>query len=139
MSPRILVVDDDPAICVFIEALLSRKGYACERVGDGDTAVRALRSGTYDAVVLDLMLPGTWGFDIIRFLNAEQPAVARRVVVITAASSATLAHFDVSSVHALIRKPFDIDELVDAVEECVGAREDGPPPAVSERRVAVRR
>jgi DNA-binding response OmpR family regulator len=118
---RVLVVDDDESVCTLLRALLQRANFECEVVCNGDEAVRRLRAASYDAVLLDLMLPGTWGFDIIRFLQAERPSMTRRVIVITAASNATLRDFDTSSIFALLRKPFDIDMLVDAVRECTAA------------------
>ena len=117
-EPRVLVVDDDPAVSTLIHALLRRRGYSCDLVADGDDAIRRLRTSDYSAVLLDLMLPGAFGFDVIRFLRAERPATAERVVVMTAACPATLRDFDTSSVHALLHKPFDIDELVANVDEC---------------------
>jgi DNA-binding response OmpR family regulator len=117
-APRVLVIEDDPAVRTLIHALLGRRGYTCDFLADGEEAIRRLRTHDYAAVLLDLMLPGAFGFDVIRFLRAERPAVAARVVVITAACEATLRDFDASSVHALLRKPFDIDELVATVDAC---------------------
>ena len=115
---RVLVVDDDPATSTLLHALLRRRGYVCELVGDGRKAIERLRVNDYSAVLLDLMLPGAFGFDVIRFLRAERPAIADRVVVVTAACPATLRDFDHSSVCALLHKPFDIDELVQKVDTC---------------------
>jgi two-component system response regulator VanR len=125
MGLRVLVVDDDESVCTLLRTLLERANFECEVVSNGDEAVRRLRATTYDAVLLDLMLPGTWGFDIIRFLQAERPSMTRRVIVITAASNATLRDFDASSIYALLRKPFDITMLVDAVRECTAAAAPG--------------
>jgi DNA-binding response OmpR family regulator len=116
--PRVLVVDDDPAVSTLMQVLLRRRGYVCDCIGDGEEAIRRLRTGGYSAVLLDLMLPGAFGFDVIRFLRAERPAMAARVVVVTAACKATLRDFDASTVHAVLRKPFDIDELVAKVDAC---------------------
>jgi DNA-binding response OmpR family regulator len=120
MSPakKVLVVEDDASIRMFLETLLQRNGYACELSADGDDAVRRLRRSTYDAILLDLMLPGQFGFDIIRFLNAERPAMSPRVIVLTAASHATLRDFDASQVHTVMRKPFDVHALLDHVSTC---------------------
>lgn len=118
---RILVVDDDPGVCALISALLRRSGLSSEIVTHGDEAVRRLRISCYDAVLLDLMLPGTWGFDIIRFLKAERPVMLPRVIVMTAASNTTLRDFDSSGIHALLRKPFDIDVLMSQVNTCVAS------------------
>lgn len=115
---RILVVEDDAAIRSLLETLLAHSGYACELSPDGHDAVRRLRSSDYDAILLDLMLPGQFGFDIIRFLNAERPKLSPRVIVLTAASQATLRDFDASQVHAVMRKPFELDQLLARVREC---------------------
>jgi DNA-binding response OmpR family regulator len=118
-TTRVLVVEDDPAICALLEALLRRRGYEFDLVSDGNDAIRRLRCASYSAVLLDLMLPGTFGFDVIRFLRAERPSMTSRVVIITAASTATLENFDGSIVRAVLRKPFDIQELLDHVAACV--------------------
>ena len=118
-NARVLVVEDDPAICTLLEALMRRCGYECDVLSDGNEAIRILRRVHYSAVLLDLMLPGTFGFDVIRFLAAERPAMTSRVVVITAASASTLRDFDRSAVRAVIRKPFDIAELLQHVTECI--------------------
>ncbi len=114
----VLVVEDDPAICTLLEALMRRRGYDCHVVSDGNEAIRRLRRGTYSAILLDLMLPGAFGFEVIRFLKAERPVMTSRVVVMTAASSATLRDFDPSMVRAVLRKPFDIAELLEHVTAC---------------------
>jgi DNA-binding response OmpR family regulator len=115
----VLVVEDDPAICVLIEALLRRRKYDCEIVHDGNDAIRRLHNNTYSAILLDLMLPGAFGFDVIRYIRAERPWMADRVVVTTAACAATLRDFDRSSVRALLHKPFDIAELTRQVDACM--------------------
>jgi DNA-binding response OmpR family regulator len=116
----VLVVEDDPAISTLIEALLRRRGYDCEVIRDGNHAIGRLRSHSYSAVLLDLMLPGTFGFDVIRYIRAERPSMAARIVVMTAACPATLRDFDASTVRAVLHKPFDIQELVHHVDACAG-------------------
>jgi len=120
MSPekKILVVEDDAGIRALLAALLSHSGYACDFSPDGNDAVDRLRNADYDAILLDLMLPGQFGSDIIRFLNAERPAMSPRVIVLTAASQATLRDFDETQVHTVMRKPFDIDQLLANVRAC---------------------
>jgi DNA-binding response OmpR family regulator len=115
---KVLIVEDDEAIRALLATILSRDGYSAEVCGDGDEAVRRLRTNGYDAILLDLMLPGQFGFDVIRFLNAERPALAPRVIVLTAASQATLRDFDSSKIHAVMRKPFDVNALLANVREC---------------------
>lgn len=128
----VLVVDDDPVVRTLILALLERKGHAAEGAIDGEDAIARLRRHPYDALVLDLMLPGRNGFDVLQFLRAERPATLQRTIVVTAASETTLRHFDETSVHALIRKPFDIDDLTHAVDDCCAIRTETPVPSDGE-------
>jgi len=115
-NPRVLVVEDDPAIGTLVETVLARRGFECETITDGNAAIHRLRTCSYDAVLLDLMLPGAFGFDVLRFLDAERPGMSKRVIVMTAASAATLRDFDASRIGGLLRKPFDIQSLIDHVE-----------------------
>jgi CheY-like chemotaxis protein len=116
----VLVIDDDAGVRGLLHALLRHRGLQHESAADGRTAIDKLRRGTYAAVLLDLMLPGENGFEVLRFLRAERPTQLPRVVVMTACSKATLRHFDASGLHGVIRKPFDIAEMMDAVDACVG-------------------
>jgi DNA-binding response OmpR family regulator len=118
---RVLIVEDDDGIRALLGTILSHHGYEPESCMDGNEAVRRLRKESYDAVLLDLMLPGQFGFDVIRFLNAERPAMCPRVIVLTAASQATLRDFDASQVHAVMRKPFDVNALLSSVRECAAS------------------
>ena len=61
MTPRVLVVDDDPSVGVVLTALLTQEGFAAEHVSSGGAAVTALRAAAYDAVLTDLRMPGTDG------------------------------------------------------------------------------
>lgn len=66
--------------------VLKRNGVSTEVVGDGETALERLRNLEYDAILLDLMLPRTNGFEVIRHLECLKPHVLNRVIVVTAAS-----------------------------------------------------
>jgi len=65
------------------------------------------------------MLPRLNGFEILRFLKAERRAMLERVIVVTAVAEVTLRDFDDQKfVWALLRKPFDLDGLIETVTEC---------------------
>lgn len=68
---RILVVEDDAKIASFIEKGLRQAGYAVDRAADGETGLRLARSAPYDAMVLDLMLPGLDGLALLAQLRRE--------------------------------------------------------------------
>jgi DNA-binding response OmpR family regulator len=112
----VLIIDDDPCVRGLLGALMARNGLTHETACDGAEAIAMLRRRDYGAVVLDLMLPERNGFEVLRFLKAERPHMLKRVVVITAATDSTLRDFeDRRHVAAMLRKPFDIVELGDAV------------------------
>lgn len=70
-GPRILVVDDDPAICALVKRCLAIGGFQVESVQDGAALRRALRQHPVDLVVLDLNLRGEDGLDCLRDLRAS--------------------------------------------------------------------
>lgn len=111
-------MDDDSGVRTLIAALLHRGGFAYDLVASGDEAMCRLRRSCYDAILLDLMLPERNGFEVLRFLRAEKPHAVPKVIVLTAASNTTLRDFDASGICGLVRKPFDIDELMTMVALC---------------------
>ena len=72
MSPRILVVDDDAGIRDVVTYALGREGFEIGGASDGAAALDAARKGSYDLLILDLMLPALSGIEVCRQLRAEQ-------------------------------------------------------------------
>lgn len=68
---RILVVDDEDSILQFVSYNLKKEGYEVECVHDGDEALAAFESQPFDLVILDIMLPGTDGYEVCRRLRAR--------------------------------------------------------------------
>lgn len=66
---RILLVDDDHELCEMLADYLTPEGFETVAVGDGETGLERIRSETFDLVVLDVMLPGLTGFDVLRRLR----------------------------------------------------------------------
>lgn len=115
---RVLVVDDDAAIRQMFITLLRRNGYDVDAAHDGNEGLSRIRHGDYCAVILDLMMPITSGFELLEILEHEQPQTMRRIIVTTGVSRNDLGKLDSTKVFALIRKPFDIHELLRKVGEC---------------------
>jgi DNA-binding response OmpR family regulator len=120
MSLPILIVEDDQPLRSLLTALLAQNCYAFESVGDGRIAIDFMRRKNYGAILLDLMLPETNGFEVIDYIRAEKPELMESVIVITAASKHTLHGFDDSTVGALVRKPFDIHKLIATLDSVTG-------------------
>ncbi len=72
--PRVLVVDDEPGIVSAIKAYLEQEGYAVSVAADGDAAVLAARAFKPELVILDVMLPGKDGFQVLQALRRESEA-----------------------------------------------------------------
>jgi DNA-binding response OmpR family regulator len=68
---RVLVVEDEPRLARALQRGLTAEGYAVDLAADGLTGLEAARHEGYDAVVLDIMLPGLSGYRIVRALRAE--------------------------------------------------------------------
>jgi DNA-binding response OmpR family regulator len=107
---RILVVEDDLKVAGFIHDGLVREGYAVDVLHEGSQAGEQAQACDYDAVVLDLMLPGRSGFQVLRDIRARKAALP--VVILTAKDSLDdrVAGLDAGADDYMV-KPFALAEL----------------------------
>lgn len=70
MSPTVLIIDDDRELCSLLTEFLSLEGFATSAIHDGAEAVRHCHEQQYDAIVLDVMLPGLQGLEVLRQLRS---------------------------------------------------------------------
>ena len=110
---RVLVVDDDEAIRKLIAAILRRRGIAVDNVANGEEALKKLVEQNYDLMLLDLMMPRVDGYTVIERVREQKIPI--EIVVVTAAGASQVNAIDRSMVRAVISKPFDVNQLVDAV------------------------
>ncbi|MGK0500099.1 MAG: DNA-binding response OmpR family regulator [Oceanicoccus sp.] len=77
MSPHILIADDDIELCTLLTDFLQLEGFTISSVHNGDEAVQEFQSKKYDLMVLDIMLPGKQGLDVLRAVrnNSDLPIV----------------------------------------------------------------
>src|SRR5947209_10178505 len=68
---KILLADDDEELCQLLRDFLGREGFAVDVAYDGDAAYRQAVEGDYDALILDVMLPGRSGLDLLRELRRD--------------------------------------------------------------------
>ncbi|MGA7617741.1 MAG: response regulator [Thermoanaerobaculia bacterium] len=113
----VLVVDDDDAIRDLLGIALKRYGLDAALVANGEQAILSLREKSYDAVLLDLMMPVASGDDVLRFLEKERPG-ERSVIVISAVSPKRLEELRSESIYAVVSKPFDLEDLSKLVATC---------------------
>jgi two-component system, OmpR family, phosphate regulon response regulator PhoB len=84
MSHRILVVDDEPDITALVAYHLARAGYRVSTAANGQDAIKAAREERPDIVVLDLMLPGVSGYEVLRELRQRRDTADVGVILLTA-------------------------------------------------------
>lgn len=110
MAPKILVVDDDPAINEMLTIVLEAEGFQTSSVTDGAEAVQTFRSFSPDLILLDLMLPGMNGIDICREIRKKS---AVPIVMLTAKTDTVDVVLGLESgADDYITKPFKPKELV---------------------------
>ncbi|HEX6100808.1 MAG TPA: response regulator [Thermoanaerobaculia bacterium] len=114
----VLVVDDDETIRNLVVRVLRREQYETAEAGDGAEALERLRERPFAAMVLDLMMPVMTGIEVIRYLETHDDAGAPCVIVVSAAAHRELQQVRSDSVHAVLRKPFELPALIAAVREC---------------------
>jgi two-component system response regulator ResD len=131
---EVLIVEDEPTIADIVRRYLERAGYSARTVGDGLEAVAAVSSRRPDLVVLDIMLPGIDGLEVMRRLRAGEGRPIG-VILLTAKGD---EHARITGLRLgaddYVAKPFSPAELVarvDAVLRRVQPRHDGEPPLVS--------
>lgn len=110
---RILIVDDEKPICDLIDMNLSAAGYDCRSVQDGIAAIDLIEKEDFDLILLDIMLPGADGFDIMEYIKPLKIPV----IFITARSDVRdkVRGLKLGAEDYLV-KPFDVLELVARVE-----------------------
>jgi DNA-binding response OmpR family regulator len=128
MSKRILVVDDRENLLALLRMLLEDEQYQVSVLQEGQGAVERIRENPPDLVILDLKLADASGMDILASLRAQSSTADIPVIVYTAAV------IEAESVNNLIsgnparytnvsvlQKPFDLDTLLERVQEVLGA------------------
>ena len=110
---KILIVEDEKAISDFVRAGLESEGYICEQVFDGLSACDRIDENDYDLILLDVMLPGADGFEIMEYIRPKEIPV----IFITAKSAVSdrVKGLKLGADDYLV-KPFDLTELLTRVE-----------------------
>jgi CheY-like chemotaxis protein len=117
-SIPILVVDDDSAILELIAQVLIDEGYNVITAGDGRAAVALARMRHPQLILLDLMMPEMNGWQVIAALKSFNPTRTIPVILLSARRDLAETAADLGAT-AYLEKPFDLDELVQHVQEYV--------------------
>jgi two-component system OmpR family response regulator len=107
---RILIVDDDRAICDYMQTLLERDGYSVKAMSDPTGVTPELKKNDYHLVILDLMMPKRDGIEVLRGIRKQDKDIA--VVIFTGYPNldTAVASMKLDAVD-YIKKPFNVDEF----------------------------
>jgi DNA-binding response OmpR family regulator len=124
-KPRVLIAEDDPDTLVILRVNLQAAGMEAILSGDGHTALARIEADRPDAVLLDVLLPGIDGWQVLEALHAKGDPVP--VVMCSAKDNIhdLQRARDLGAVAYLV-KPFDIDRLVEVMTEVVGLPDAEP-------------
>jgi CheY-like chemotaxis protein len=134
---RILVIDDDLAIRVLLQAVLKRMKFEVELAEDGQAGLDKLkRDPSYDLILLDLMMPRVNGYEFIERIGREYPDERPHIIVFTAAGKRGVEKIPADAVCNSILKPFDLEKFIEMIGEClrgphIGRAGQGVPPPLA--------
>jgi DNA-binding response OmpR family regulator len=118
---RVLLIEDEPNITEALSFLLTRDGWTVHAHSDGSTAAARVRAGAPVVVVLDAMLPGRSGFDILRELRADPATANVPILMLTARGQERDRELALrlGATH-FMTKPFSNSEVVAEVRRLAG-------------------
>jgi DNA-binding NtrC family response regulator len=112
---HILVVDDEDALRTVLSSELVNSGYEVAAAADGDEAISAVQNKKFDLVLLDIKMPKVDGFEVLKFIKKNNPAV--KVIMLT--GFADLKNAIESKKHGaedFVSKPYDLVDLLTTIE-----------------------
>ena len=116
---KILMVDDDVEITKAVQAIITTTGHDFQFTNDPRDGLKLIREQNHDMVFLDLSMPELSGIDIVNDLAKDDTIKEKKIVVMTAsaANEEELKNLVDLGVHSVLRKPVDIDAILDKIEE----------------------
>lgn len=122
MGKRVLLIEDEPNIIEAISFILSRDGFTVHTHEDGETAMDKVRGGVPDMIILDVMLPGRSGFDILRDIRSDPETANLPVLMLTARGQAKDRELaERLGADHFMTKPFSNSEVRDHVRAVLEA------------------
>ncbi|MDY6972558.1 MAG: response regulator [Thermodesulfobacteriota bacterium] len=117
MAKKIMIIDDDPNIVMYLQDLLTENGYDTCVAYDGSEAIDILKKERPDLISLDIQMPEEWGPRFYRKLSKEKEFKNIPVIVV---SGLTGTKYAIPKAVASLTKPFDRDELLGIIKEAIG-------------------
>jgi two-component system KDP operon response regulator KdpE len=116
---RVLIVDDEPAICKALKVALERAGYEALTSQSGDSALAQLSVEHVDVLLLDLRIPDTRGDVVFELAAATHPHLRHQTLFMTGDISDRAHKLIQSCKCPMLRKPFELREMIAAVDALV--------------------
>lgn len=122
----ILIVDDEPSVRALVRDVLELEGYDVVEAADGPSALSSVVDAKPALMVLDIMMPGMSGLDVLRTLRREHSGSDLPIILLTAASDddTTWAGWTAGA-SVFLPKPFDPNHLLDWVERLITPGDEG--------------
>ena len=116
MGQRVLLIEDEPNIIEAISYILSKDGWTVHTHSDGETAMDKVLQGVPDLGILDVMLPGRSGYDILRDLRSDSATADVPVMILTARGQAKDRDMAIrlGATH-FMTKPFSNADILESV------------------------
>src|SRR3990172_9458957 len=121
----VVCVEDEPEMIDLIQLILNRKGFQVIGAHGGAEGLETIRSVKPDLVLLDLMMPGMYGWQVYQQLKADEDIANIPVIVVTAKAQNIdkVLGLHIAKVDDYISKPFSLQELVDRVEKVLSKQQ----------------
>lgn len=113
---KILIIDDDPSIVTFFQALFQENGYQTCTASDGEEALRVFRAEKPDLITLDIALPKAWG-PLFHHRMVQEGLTPPPIIVVSGMQAAKHA---VPGARAVLTKPVGPEKLLACVRDILG-------------------
>jgi len=117
MSKKILIIDDEEDVRVYLEALLSKEGYETVTASDGVKALEVLKAEKPDLITLDLQMPNDTGTAFYRKMHRNEEFNKIPIIIVSGIPG---RHLAVRQPVAVFDKPIDPDALLEAIKGAIG-------------------
>lgn len=116
---KILIIDDDPGVLVFLQRKLQAAGYVTLTFLDGEEGLACMRVQNPDLVIFDVMMPGLDGYSLLAEIRADESLTKIPLIVVTAKKELQ-DFFMAQGVQGFVSKPFNVDVVLEKVRVVIG-------------------
>ena len=135
---RLLVAEDETGLADALEAILTHAHYSVDVVNNGRDALEYARAGEYDGMILDIMMPGMSGLEVLRTLRAEGSGVPALFLTAKSGVDDRILGLDTGA-DDYVAKPFDMGELLARIRAMTRRREEFRPSDLTCGNLTLRR